>query len=218
MQKLILSLSALALLSGCIGENLNNPSALDRPDIRALRENQLRCAQKVIPKIDDGVSSAEVVASTIPSFCAKETSDLIDAMRGSADYKSTWNEHAKYLLSGKNFTGIVLASRASKEPTKVEIRAKNKATNEMASARYSDCLHTIGRAWCSAGAGIDLVERSFSDSCKEERRLDEADLLKKYKNNRALTELQKKELVSAILSGDKKWALEAYRQGCKAAN
>lgn len=212
---LILSIKTLFILisfscAGCVAPPQAENTA-NQDKVQLARANLLACGRSLLPKIDDGGSSAEVVASTIPTLCKDETNKLLNlVVPNTADYRVKEDVKREY-FSAKSFVPIVLQYRANKN----DKTNTNFATSSPVPSRYSECLFQLGKAWCSVGAGLDLVKRSMSDSCKEEKNLDEKAIRDNYEMNKDLTNAQQEKLVHEVIKSHREWALREYELYCK---
>lgn len=89
------------------------PKASDT-EISKARVDLLLCGRDALPRLDDGISSATIIAAAIMQECKIEANQLFDlVMQGTSD-PIVREDVRRQVGGGKNFIPIVLKYRAQK--------------------------------------------------------------------------------------------------------
>lgn len=87
-------------------------SQADPAEIAKAKSELLDCGLSVLPKVDDGISPANVIAGAIPPLCKAETDKMISLVNQDKTDRYVKEAVIKHAQSGKSFIPVVLQYRS----------------------------------------------------------------------------------------------------------
>ena len=110
MRSLTLLFVAIICVSGCV--TTKRPVPASPEEMSAARMELLKCGRAALPEIDDGVTSAEIVAEALMKICKSEADFLFDTVMRSETSQTRRQEVKQVVSKGRNFIPVVLQHRA----------------------------------------------------------------------------------------------------------
>lgn len=99
-------------LSGCAMEKPISPASQE--EMSAARKSLVACAWIALPKIDDGITSAEIIAEVLMKVCKAEADILFETVMINQSDPVTRHEVKETVSKGRNLIPLVLKYRADK--------------------------------------------------------------------------------------------------------
>jgi len=118
------------------------------------------------------------------------------------------------LLGGDMMAYALISTRklASAGCVLLPLISTTATANEPPSATYSKCLSDFAQAWCSVGASVDLLKRSYEEDCKTERASYAAGMIAEYTNEGKMTLKQISTVVMKVIETTEGWHIQEYER------